>query len=116
MTQKPFTQRVYIELATGAYPLYEGDVRLAHPEIGDVFVCPDSFAEVKQVDAPEIPVTGDVPTQGVQRLPPKLVDGVWTEDWAVVTYDQETVDRLTATLNALRPENDKPGAAPNVIG
>jgi hypothetical protein len=43
----------YIKLATREFPLHQGDIRLEHPEIGEEFICPDTYALVEWTQPPE---------------------------------------------------------------
>jgi hypothetical protein len=43
----------YINITTNEYPLYEGDIRLAHPEIGEDFILPSEYATVELEPVPE---------------------------------------------------------------
>ena len=75
----------YIKLATMEYPRHQGDVRLEHPEIGNVFVCPKTYALVQETPEPEV-----TETQMVVELPPAQNKGVWERRWAVVDKPVET--------------------------
>ena len=44
----------YINKITNEYPLYEGDIRLAHPEISEEFILPEEFAVVIESQLPEL--------------------------------------------------------------
>lgn len=80
----------YIKLATMEYPRHQGDIRLEHPEIGDDFVCPDTYAHVQDTPEPEV-----TKTQMVVELPPAQNNGVWERQWAVV--DKPVVQALEST-------------------
>lgn len=69
----------YIKLATMEYPRHQGDIRLEHPDIGDEFVCPDTYAHVQDTPEPEV-----TETQKVVELLPVMVDGVWQRQWSIV--------------------------------
>jgi hypothetical protein len=75
----------YIKLATMEYPRYQGDIRLEHPDIGDVFVCPDTYAHVQ--DTPEPAVTE---TQMTVEQFPAQNNGAWERQWAVVDKPVES--------------------------
>lgn len=62
----------YRETATGDYPLFEGDVRLRCPDIGDLFVCPEGYEPVYEAPFPEISSNAWDFRQGA----PERVDGV----------------------------------------
>jgi hypothetical protein len=68
----------YRKKATGEYPRFEGDVRLEHPEIGGVFVCPDTYEPVYAGVFPEL--FADIVAV---ELPPAEVGGVWVQQFAV---------------------------------
>jgi len=89
----------YIKLSTLEYPLHEGDIRLEHPEIREDqtwpdFPCPDTYALVTPVALPE----WDQATQTFEELPPKQVDGVWTQQFLVRDL---TADEIQARANAI---------------
>lgn len=54
------------------YPRHEGDIRLEHPEIGEEFVCPDTYAPLEYELIPPA-VDGAVCLWGQ----PTLVNGRW---------------------------------------
>jgi hypothetical protein len=72
----------YIKLSTGEYPFFQGDVRLEHPEIGDVFVCPETYAEV--CDTEIIPVRGE--NENLVEDPPIKINGIWTRQFKTVAF------------------------------
>ena len=80
----------YIKLSTLEYPRHEGDIRLEHPEIGEKFVCPPTYALVHPTAPPEF-VAGD---QVANELPPQLIDGQWFMTWQIHTYTQEEKDYI----------------------
>jgi hypothetical protein len=45
----------YMKTDTGEYPVFEGDLRLLFPDMGDVFVCPSGYVAVHDVGPPEPP-------------------------------------------------------------
>jgi hypothetical protein len=104
----------YIKLLTLEYPRYEGDIRLEYPEIlesetGDTFPCPETYAPVRWVDAPEL----NAETQTAYELAPVNADGVWSMVWAVRDMTQEEID----FINSLKkPDLTQQGTEPNVIG
>lgn len=108
----------YIKLSTLEYPRHEGDIRLEHPEIlesqtGDTFPCPNTYAPVQWVDAPEI--NGE--TQTRYEVAPVNNNGVWSMVWAVRDLTQEELAGREALLNPNKPPNlDQSGSQPNVIG
>jgi len=64
----------YRKKSTGEYPRFQGDVRLEHPEIGDVFICPDTYEPVYEGIIPELPQD-----TVLVELPPTKVGGVWVQ-------------------------------------
>ena len=120
----------YIRLLDGIFPLYEGDIRLSHPEIGEDqtypnFPCPPEYALV-EID----PEPNFNPMTHVTKLsPPRCVNGVWRCEWSPVmelppeakaakeaeraTY----IASLKTTQSSTLYQNlDAPGSTPNVIG
>lgn len=69
----------YIKLATMEYPRHQGDIRLEHPDMGAVFVCPDTYAHVQDTPEPEV-----TETQMVVEQFPTQNNGVWERQWSVV--------------------------------
>ena len=111
----------YIKLSTLEYPRYEGDIRLEHPDIlesqtGDGFPCPDTYAPVQFVDAPEF----NVDTQIAYELAPVNNDGIWSMAWTVRDLTQEEIDFIKQEKEKQnqRPFQDltQEGTEPDVIG
>lgn len=75
----------YINLSTLAFPRYEGDIRLDHPEIGEEFVCPNTYAPVTVLPAPTI----DSQNQKLQFGTPYENNGQWVVDLIVVNLSDE---------------------------
>jgi len=110
----------YIKLSTLEYPRYEGDIRLEHPEIlesqsGGAFPCPETYAPVTWVDAPEY----NPETQTAYELAPINADGVWSMVWFMRDLTQEEIDSINEfkqlQLGQL-PDLTQQGSEPNVIG
>jgi hypothetical protein len=78
----------YIKLSTLDYPRHQGDIRLEHPEIGDKFICPNTYAEVLETKRPDI----DYKTQTIYENPPSLIDGKWYKNYAIKNYTKEELD------------------------
>ena len=76
---------VYININTQEYPRYQGDIRLIHPEIGEEFVCPPCFVEVKETEQPQ-PESNNY---YVEEDSPKEIDGVWHQQWKQTLLSQE---------------------------
>ena len=120
----------YIRLSDGMFPLYEGDIRLEHPEItenqtGDTFPCPSGYALVEIDPEP----THNPMEQTIQLLPPLCTNGVWRCEWSPVTElsseakAAKEAERATYIASLKTPQSttlyqnlDAPGDVPNVIG
>jgi len=102
----------YIKLLTLEYPRYQGDIRLEHPEIGNEFVCPNTYALV--VDSE--PLTFDETIQTVEQSSPVQVDGIWQQTWLLrnLTAEELEARRLIEEQNNRYLTNS--GSTPNVIG
>lgn len=121
---------MYIHIQTKNFPLYEGDIRLAHPGMVE-FVLPEEYAEVEVEPAPVCDVT-----HFAERLPPELRDGRWVCGWVVREVPAEDMEmvlynhRLQTDPAFYRAEREKelaaaqnisnglnnPGGAPDVVG
>ena len=75
----------YINLLTLEFPRYEGDIRLDHPEIGEEFVCPSTYAPVTVSPEPVI----DSQNQKLQFGSPYENNGQWVVDLVVVDLTDE---------------------------
>ena len=75
----------YINLLTLEFPRYEGDIRLDHPEIGEEFVCPSTYAPVTVSPIPAI----DGQNQKTQFGTPYENEGQWVVDLVVVDMTDE---------------------------
>lgn len=106
---------VYIKLSTLEYPRYQGDIRLEHPDIGDVFVCPNTYSEVFEVPMPDI----DFNNQTCYEMPPQKNDEKWTMVWGIRDLTEE--EKNERDKNIRKPKNllskniEAPGSAPDVI-
>lgn len=69
----------YIRLSDNFYPLYDGDIRLAHPDMGAEFVLPNGYAEVVTTSFPQY----NSVTQTCVRQTPVFENGAWVEVWMV---------------------------------
>lgn len=80
------------------YPLFEGDLRIAHPEIPECltwphFPCPDGYAEVAWVPPPPV----SPPLEYVFEGQPAQTDaGGWKMTWLVGYYTPEQWAAMTA--------------------
>lgn len=106
----------YIELATLRYPVHEGDIRLAHPEIGPVFSCPETYALVELTDIPFV----DDTKQEVFHCPPINTNGVWRTVWGIRDLTPEEIEYkriLDEKFNPKGKQNlETAGSTPDVIG
>jgi hypothetical protein len=120
----------YIRLSDNMFPLYEGDIRLSHPEITEDqtypnFPCPPEYALVEIDPEPMY----DPMEYTTSLLPPKCVNGVWRCDWSPVTelspeikaakkiaQEAHIASIRTPQSNMLYQNLDAPGGVPNVIG
>jgi hypothetical protein len=119
----------YIKLSTLQYPLYEGDIRLEHPEIREDqthpnFPCPNTFALVEVDPMPDF----DPTTHHTKQLPPENINGTWKVRWTAVREltDSEKQFRQRRRIldeavlfggnnSPLFANLDSPGEAPNVL-
>jgi len=82
----------YINLLTLEFPRYEGDIRLDHPEIGEEFICPSTYAPVTVSPEPVI----DTQNQKLQFGSPYENNGQWIVDLVIVDLtDEEKAIRNT---------------------
>ena len=77
----------YIKLSTKEYPRHEGDIRLEHPEIGELFECPSTYALV--LENPEPPY--DCKTQTCRELQPEFIDGNWVRKFEIINLTNEEI-------------------------
>lgn len=75
----------YINLLTLEFPRHEGDIRLDHPEIGEEFVCPNTYAPVTVSSEPAI----DNQNQKLQFGSPYKSNDQWVVDLVVVDLTDE---------------------------
>jgi hypothetical protein len=113
----------YLKLSTMQYPLYEGDIRLEHPEIsedetGDTFPVPADYVFIEDTPAPSI----NIATQYMYEDTPKEINGVWKRIWIVVDYTQAQLDAKEDILSRRKKQGtgsnntSGSGSAPHVIG
>ena len=81
---------IYIKLSTGEYPRHQGDVRLEYPDMGDVFVLPETYAHVQRTPEPEV-----TDTQRAVETQPIEIDGQWVMQWLVRDATQEELNFAT---------------------
>ena len=88
----------YIKLATREFPLYQGDIRLEHPEIGADFICPDTYAPVEYTEPPEF---DHINMRRGYDAPIKVGDK-WFASWFVRAATPEEIESAAR----FREEND----------
>lgn len=85
---------MYIKLSTLEFPLYEGDIRLEHPEItveqtGPTFPCPNTYAPVAYVK----PLDINYQTQLAEMIAPiQDESGNWKTAWTVRDLTIEEIE------------------------
>jgi hypothetical protein len=94
----------YRKKSTGEYPRFEGDIRLEHKEIGDVFVCPETYEVVYESQLPEISNK-----EMVVELPPVKIDGVWVQQLSTAPLPERPFIPPPASF----PLNQKPSRPNN---
>jgi hypothetical protein len=71
------TVYAYIKLETNEYPLFQGDIRLQHPEMGEQFICPNTYTEVYETEPPT-----DLPEgKALAETYPVQIDGKWVRNY-----------------------------------
>ena len=80
----------YIKKSTNQYPLFEGDIRLEHPEIGDEFICPDTYAYVEDAPTPEY----DMSLQKIKYGNPVEENGKWLMTFIIEDYTKAELDAI----------------------
>lgn len=111
----------YINTTTLQYPLFQGDIRLEFPNMGEEFVLPDGYAEIVSIPWPE---DYDVNLFRVVELAPENVDGVWMQRFDIVAKTEiEIENEKNFYLEFVKqnkqfepPDLTAPGSAPDVIG
>ena len=101
---------VYIKLSTLEYPRYQGDIRIEYPNIGDEFICPETYSEVDYISPPEI----DIELQYCYEEMPRVLDGKWTMVWGIKDLTEE--EKAEREKQKQRNPLNKSGTEPNVIG
>jgi hypothetical protein len=101
----------YIKLSTLEYPRHQGDIRLEYPNMGDEFVCPDTYALVNVEPIPDY----DPDTSVFEFQDPYERDGQWFQNAIIRLLTQEEIEnrnKMFALLNL----NQAKGTEPDVIG
>lgn len=106
----------YINLETKEYPLYQGDIRLSHPEIGEEFILPEGYAVVHPVEIPTLEKL-----QYYVETAPIEIDGRWTMQLEIKERTQEEYDYLLKMTFGKSEDNEvdlntTSGNEPDVIG
>ena len=76
---------IYINLEDLSFPHHQGDIRIEHPEIGDEFVCPPTFALVEIGPEPVI----DRSEYKLGFSTPYQQDGAWRVNFVPVPLSAE---------------------------
>ena len=101
----------YINKKTKEYPLYEGDIRLLYPEMGNEFILPADYAEVPESDLPTI-----TETQTFTETTPQLnVDGSYEKVYVIRDWTEEELQHnqeQVAYYLAGMPNETYPNPAP----
>ena len=90
----------YINTETGEYPLYEIQIRAAHPQVSfsSTFTPPDGYAAVRDTLQPVYDPVTHACTPGT----PVLLDGEWVSSWEVVALPPEVAAANLAALKAAK--------------
>jgi hypothetical protein len=111
----------YINTTTLQYPLFQGDIRLDFPDMGDEFVLPDGYAEIVSTPWPE---DYDSDLFRVVELAPENVNGVWMQRFDIVAKTETEIENeknfylefVKQNNDSASPDLTASGSAPNVIG
>lgn len=101
----------YINKKTNEYPLYEGDIRLIYPDMGEEFILPEDFMEVTETPLPIV-----TETQTFTEAMPKLNDdGSYERVYVIRDWTEEELKRnqeQVAYYLAGMPNQTFPNPAP----
>lgn len=75
----------YMKTDTGEYPVFEGDLRLRFPDMGDIFVCPSGYVAVYDVGAAEPPDADHM----LIELQPDCADGHFARNFALKKIERQ---------------------------
>ena len=89
------TSYAYIKLSTLEYPRFQGDIRLEHPEIGVVFVCPDTYAEVYDPEIMFVSGENEIIIEGQ----PVQINGKWVRQLTLMPYVNTTPIKRPKFIN-----------------
>jgi hypothetical protein len=90
----------YIKLLTAEYPRFQGDIRLEHPEIGDVFVCPDTYGEVYEPEVAVVPGANERAVEGQ----PIQINGKWVRQFTLIPRVDDLLPRFPKFINGTRTQ------------
>ena len=102
----------YAKIKNGAvaeYPVYEGEIRLRHPNVSfpSPFVAPEGYVPVADV----VPPAYDY-RKNVNEGTPVLANGIWTRNWIVSdASDAEIAQRTEAQWTIIRDQRNAQLAA-----
>jgi hypothetical protein len=99
------TSYAYIKLSTEEYPRFQGDIRLEHPEIGDVFICPDTYAEVYDPATAVVPGENEIAVEGA----PLKTGGRWVRQFTL-----QPAPPKGPSVNPPSPQKDSPVSLPRL--
>lgn len=98
------------------YPLYEGDIRLQHPDIpkgsGGKFIAPEDYVYISTEDMPE-----NTLTTYVYSVEPVFVNGIWKASYIIKEYTSEEIEQRNEKLSKRNNKLDllASGNKPSVI-
>jgi hypothetical protein len=102
----------FIKLSTLEYPRHEGDIRLEHPEIGNTFECPNTYALVTLSDKPPY----SFKTQVLYEGQPQQINGDWFSTWVLRDKTAQEIEEENKLRDSIPNVGlDGSGSAPNVI-
>lgn len=69
----------YRKRDTGQYPVFQGDIRLEYPDMGETFVCPDTYEPVYASTPPLLTAS-----ERLSEAQPVMLSGRWVQQFEVV--------------------------------
>jgi hypothetical protein len=111
----------YLRLSDMMFPLFEGDIRLIHPDIeesltGDSFPCPENFKAVYYIEEPEY----NKDTHKAVISTAEFINCIWQVKWDVLVRDFELEKYYESLIIKPREDSFKldeiSGGEPDVIG
>lgn len=79
---------MYINELTGDFPLYEGDIRLQYPNIGEIFELPEGFKEVLASLLPELLED----EKAVPLAPIVDINGQYRQEFSIEKLTEEEIE------------------------